>query len=123
MHKASRYATTVDEQLNAMALFAVVFPSYSFPITSEHFARVDQTHWVLDVCSLVRQQYWEVKEVRGWSTVGTPACLILHSCIQAINLVCIVPVPPPAHTTQLHQQKPALADPTGIADLVYPLGD
>lgn len=46
-----------------MALFAVVFPSYSFPITSEHFARVDQTHWVLDVCSLVRQQYWEVKEV------------------------------------------------------------
>lgn len=25
--------------------------------------QVDQTHWVLDVCSLVRQQYWEVKEV------------------------------------------------------------
>lgn len=48
-----------------MALFAVVFPSYSFPITSEHFARVDQMHWVLDVCLLVRQQYWEVKEVRG----------------------------------------------------------
>jgi hypothetical protein len=74
-----------------MALFAVVFPSYSFPITSEHFARVDQTHWVLDVCSLVRQQYWEVKEVRVWGTAGTPGRNVhslLHSYIPAITLVC-----------------------------------
>jgi len=45
-------------------LFGVFFPAYSYPIPSEHFQQVDQTHWVLDVCSLVRQQYWEVKEVR-----------------------------------------------------------
>lgn len=47
-----------------VALFGVFFNGYSYPITSEHFVQVDQTHWVLDVCSLVLQQYWEVKEVR-----------------------------------------------------------
>jgi hypothetical protein len=49
-----------------MAPFAVVFPAYSYPISSEHFGQVDPTHWVLDMCSLVRQQYWEVKEVSSW---------------------------------------------------------
>jgi hypothetical protein len=49
-----------------MAQFAVVFPAYSYPITSNHFVQVDHTHWVLDICSLVRQQYWEVKEVSSW---------------------------------------------------------
>jgi hypothetical protein len=42
----------------------VCFPGHSYPITAEHWARVDETHWVLDVCTMVRPQYWEVKEVR-----------------------------------------------------------
>lgn len=52
-----------------MAQFAVVFPAYSYPITSNHFVQVDHTHWVLDICSLVRQQYWEVKEAALFLTV------------------------------------------------------
>lgn len=46
-----------------MAMFAVVFPAHSYPIPSSHWQQVDPTHWVLDVCSLVKPNYWDVKEV------------------------------------------------------------
>ncbi|WIA11762.1 hypothetical protein OEZ85_011856 [Tetradesmus obliquus] len=46
-----------------MAPFGVLFVGNSYPITSDYFAQVDPTHWVLDVCSLVKPQYWELKEV------------------------------------------------------------
>jgi hypothetical protein len=100
-----------------MALFAVVFPSYSFPITSEHFARVDQTHWVLDVCSLVRQQYWEVKEVRVWDTAG-PISTQLH---KTIYWCALCQDQPSRHTTAIVS---ATAPPARTCSLVaWSLGE
>jgi hypothetical protein len=47
----------------AQPLFGTFFVGNSFPITSANLTQVDPTHWVLDVCSLVRPDYWELKEV------------------------------------------------------------
>jgi hypothetical protein len=56
--------TGQQPQPSALLSPAVCFPGHSYPITAEHFSQVDPTHWVLDVCSLVSQQYWQVQEVR-----------------------------------------------------------
>jgi len=46
-----------------MALFGVFFVGQSFPITNQNFVQADQTHWVLDVSTMVKPQYEELKEV------------------------------------------------------------
>lgn len=44
-------------------LFGVNFVGNSFPVFEPALTRVDQTHWVLDVCTSVLHNYWELKEL------------------------------------------------------------
>eukprot|EP00891_Asterochloris_glomerata_P001593 jgi/Astpho2/1593/e_gw1.00028.60.1_t len=46
-----------------VAAFGVVFVGSSYPVSHEQFARVDATHWVLDVGVTVNPNYTELKEV------------------------------------------------------------
>lgn len=45
------------------AVFGTFFIGHSYPISDVHFARVDQTHWLLDVCSAVNSNYPQLKEI------------------------------------------------------------
>ncbi|GBF96836.1 hypothetical protein Rsub_09692 [Raphidocelis subcapitata] len=43
-------------------MFGLLFVGCSFPIPASGLQQVDPTHWVLDACSAVRPDYWELKE-------------------------------------------------------------
>lgn len=43
-------------------MFGVLFVGTSYPIPASSLQQVDPTHWVLDVCTAVRPDYWELKE-------------------------------------------------------------
>mmetsp|Transcript_9014 Transcript_9014/g.19382 ORF Transcript_9014/g.19382 Transcript_9014/m.19382 type:complete len:193 (+) Transcript_9014:81-659(+) len=47
----------------APPLFGVFFVGHSYPIFASHFTQVDPTHWVLDVCTTVIPNFWDLKEV------------------------------------------------------------
>lgn len=47
----------------AAPLFGVFFVGHSYPVTSANFTQVDATHWVLDVCTSVLPNFWDLKEV------------------------------------------------------------
>ncbi|KAI8465157.1 MAG: hypothetical protein J3K34DRAFT_437891 [Monoraphidium minutum] len=44
-------------------MFGLMFVGASYPIPAASLQQVDPTHWVLDVCTTVRPDYWELKEV------------------------------------------------------------
>ncbi|KAL6750646.1 hypothetical protein V8C86DRAFT_2798491 [Haematococcus lacustris] len=48
-----------------MAAFGILFlgPSGSYPIYASSMVQVDPTHWLLDVCTSVSPEYWNLKEV------------------------------------------------------------
>lgn len=46
-----------------MPLFGIFFVGQSYPIYSTNFQMVDPQHWVLDVCTTVQPNYWDLKEV------------------------------------------------------------
>jgi hypothetical protein len=46
-----------------MAPFAVCFVGHSYPIPSERFTQTGPTQFVIDVVTMVKPQFWELKEV------------------------------------------------------------
>ena len=49
----------------SVPLFGCFFVGQSYPIYSHSgFHQVDAQHWVMDVCSTVQLNYWELKEIR-----------------------------------------------------------
>uniref|UniRef100_A0A7S0UKF1 Hikeshi-like C-terminal domain-containing protein n=1 Tax=Polytomella parva TaxID=51329 RepID=A0A7S0UKF1_9CHLO len=43
--------------------FGVFFSGASYPIFSSSCTQIDASHWVLDVCTSVAPNYWDLKEV------------------------------------------------------------
>lgn len=49
-------------------LFGIMFVGHSYPIFEHQLQRVDATHWVLDVCTMVAPNYWDLKEISMFLT-------------------------------------------------------